>query len=285
MMTDNRWVSDESMPIEVWLETAWQAPINYMPQPIGTQGYGLPELPSLSLHVVTGDNVKNNIYIKSLADEHNYVLSYEQEARKSRVNIYFAKGAHRNLIVFPPNCNITGDFFFNSVGSRALIGSSISQISPLTVWLWSCDTWFFWGKGSTSNGTTINVMGDRGAVIVGEDCMFAHGISVRNSDQHAMLDLISGEHLNPAANTTVEPHTWVGQESLIMKGVTVGLGSVVGARSVVTRSIPRFSLATGVPAKVRRSGISWHRNLTPPLGYGQVLLRHSEEVKPHLGET
>lgn len=42
----------------------------------------------------------------------------------------------------------------------------------------------------------------------------------------------------------------IGIGSIIMPGVTIGKGSVIGAGSVVTRDVPDYSLALGVPAKV-----------------------------------
>ena len=46
---------------------------------------------------------------------------------------------------------------------------------------------------------------------------------------------------------------WIGAGSIILPGVTVGRNSVIGAGSVVTKSIPDFVVAVGNPAKVTRS--------------------------------
>ncbi|HPN14343.1 MAG TPA: DapH/DapD/GlmU-related protein [Spirochaetota bacterium] len=53
-----------------------------------------------------------------------------------------------------------------------------------------------------------------------------------------------------AASIVVEEHAWIGGNSIILPGVTIGKGSVVGAGSVVTKSIPPWSVATGNPARV-----------------------------------
>ena len=45
-------------------------------------------------------------------------------------------------------------------------------------------------------------------------------------------------------------YTFIGGGSCIMPGVTIGKGCVVGVNSVVTKDIPDFSIAVGVPAKV-----------------------------------
>jgi acetyltransferase-like isoleucine patch superfamily enzyme len=45
---------------------------------------------------------------------------------------------------------------------------------------------------------------------------------------------------------------WIGYGVLIMEGVTVGDGAVIAAGAVVTKDIPPYSIAAGVPAKVKR---------------------------------
>ena len=44
--------------------------------------------------------------------------------------------------------------------------------------------------------------------------------------------------------------TWIGHGSVIMPGVSVGNGAIVGSNAVVTRDVPAYSIAVGVPAKV-----------------------------------
>lgn len=48
----------------------------------------------------------------------------------------------------------------------------------------------------------------------------------------------------------IEDEVWLGYATIVLTGVTVGRGSVVAAGSVVTRNIPPYSIAAGVPAKV-----------------------------------
>ncbi len=49
---------------------------------------------------------------------------------------------------------------------------------------------------------------------------------------------------------TLEDHVWVGANVTVLDGVTVGRDSVVAAGAVVTKSVPAFTIAGGVPAKV-----------------------------------
>ena len=50
----------------------------------------------------------------------------------------------------------------------------------------------------------------------------------------------------------IEDDVWVGANVTILKGVTIGYGSVVAAGAVVTKSCPPYSIIGGVPAKVLR---------------------------------
>ncbi len=50
----------------------------------------------------------------------------------------------------------------------------------------------------------------------------------------------------------IEDDVWIGMNCIILNGVTVGRGSVIGAGSVIRRSVPPFCIVTGNPAKVVR---------------------------------
>jgi acetyltransferase-like isoleucine patch superfamily enzyme len=48
----------------------------------------------------------------------------------------------------------------------------------------------------------------------------------------------------------IEDDVWVGTRAVILRGVTVGRGSIVAAGSVVTKSVPPYSIVAGCPARV-----------------------------------
>ena len=50
----------------------------------------------------------------------------------------------------------------------------------------------------------------------------------------------------------IEDDVWCGSNVVILKGVTIGHGSIVAAGAVVTKSFPPYSIIGGVPAKLIR---------------------------------
>lgn len=55
---------------------------------------------------------------------------------------------------------------------------------------------------------------------------------------------------NPQKNTEIGNDVWIGAKAIVQSGVTIGDGAVIGAGAVVTKDIPPYAIAVGVPAKV-----------------------------------
>ena len=56
-----------------------------------------------------------------------------------------------------------------------------------------------------------------------------------------------------SAPITIEDDVWIGANCQILKGVTIGARSIIGAGSVVTKSIPADCIAAGNPCRVIRT--------------------------------
>lgn len=61
---------------------------------------------------------------------------------------------------------------------------------------------------------------------------------------------ISNQSVCNVAEVRIGAHTWLGQNSVILPGVTIGRHCVIGANSVVNTDIPDYSVAVGAPAKI-----------------------------------
>ena len=54
----------------------------------------------------------------------------------------------------------------------------------------------------------------------------------------------------PNLSVVVGNDVWIGRDSLIMAGVTIGDGAVVGARSLVNKDVPPYAIVGGSPARI-----------------------------------
>jgi acetyltransferase-like isoleucine patch superfamily enzyme len=53
----------------------------------------------------------------------------------------------------------------------------------------------------------------------------------------------------------IEDSVWIGRDVRVLKGVTIGEGSIVAAGAIVTKDVPPYSLCYGNPAKVKVGSI------------------------------
>jgi maltose O-acetyltransferase len=91
------------------------------------------------------------------------------------------------------------------------------------------------------------------SITIGARCLIGDGVLIFDSDFHDLS--AEGRHHRPPATAAVvlEDNVFVGSRAIILKGVTIGKDSVIGAGSVVVRSIPPGVIAAGNPAKVIRT--------------------------------
>ena len=52
------------------------------------------------------------------------------------------------------------------------------------------------------------------------------------------------------AGGKIEKNVWIGDNAVIMPGVTIGQGAIIGSNAVVTKDVPAFSVVGGIPAKI-----------------------------------
>jgi Hexapeptide repeat of succinyl-transferase len=104
------------------------------------------------------------------------------------------------------------------------------------------------GGGYINNGLNLSCF-ER--IEIGEDVAISENVTIRDSDNHR----IDGR--KPSMPIKIGNKVWIGINSMILKGVTIGDGAVIAAGSVVIRDVPPRALVAGVPAVVRRLNIQW----------------------------
>ena len=86
---------------------------------------------------------------------------------------------------------------------------------------------------------------------VGKDVLMANDVQLICGDHtFARRDMPIRAQPTAGKPIVIEDDVWLGASVIVLGGVTVGTDSVVGAGAVVTRSLPPYSIARGVPAEV-----------------------------------
>lgn len=256
--------SDQAADLPSIVGEAWNAPDRHLAPMLGTFGYTMPALAELEWTPVSAPFSRGNLAVQvSEGASNNWLVAPKEHRWPSGFAVHFHKNARNNVLVLGSRSNVHGHFYFHGSGGLLVLGAGVWQTSYLNVRLWSNDHLFFWGEKSTSNGVSAVLQGDRSRIVVGDDCMFANDIFIRNTDMHAVVDMRNGDWLNAGGNVHFEPHVWVAQEALILKRAVVGFGAVVGAKAIVNREVPRYAMVAGAPAKVVRRDVSWDRDMRP----------------------
>jgi maltose O-acetyltransferase len=133
-----------------------------------------------------------------------------------------------NVFVIPP---VTIDVGFNvEIGDRSFINANCTLLDTYPIRI---------GKD----------------VQIGPNCAFypvGHPLIAR---ERQFLDPATGEgrSLTTGATIVIEDNVWIGGNTVILPGVTIGARSTIGAGSVVTKSVPQDVFAAGNPCRVLRA--------------------------------
>jgi len=104
------------------------------------------------------------------------------------------------------------------------------------------------------NNCTINrfaILYGHGGLEIGNDVMIAPNVMIFPQNHIFQdTDVLIREQGISCVGIKIEDNVWLGAGAIILDRVTIGEGAVIGAGSVVTKDIPPYSIATGVPARV-----------------------------------
>lgn len=91
------------------------------------------------------------------------------------------------------------------------------------------------------------IIGDN--VLIGSNVLITdHGHGGTSTDDLFIVPQL--RTLFSKGRVVIEDNVWIGENVCILPGVTIGMGSVIAAGSVVTHSFPAYSVIGGIPAKI-----------------------------------
>jgi acetyltransferase-like isoleucine patch superfamily enzyme len=93
------------------------------------------------------------------------------------------------------------------------------------------------------------------SIKIGNKVMFGPDTSILGGDHNTSQigEYMADVHWKLEENdlpVTIEDDVWIGAKAIILKGVTVGRGSIIAAGAIVVRDVPPYSIVAGIPAKV-----------------------------------
>jgi len=154
------------------------------------------------------------------------------------------------------SCIITDGVVLNGLSIQPL-GITLGQSVVLREYAWL-----------SANGGAIEV-GDRAFIgpfvmiygistcIIGNDVLIgAHTSIVPGNHIFADTDVPIARQGTDSKGIRIEDDVWIGANCVVLDGVTIGRGAVVGAGSVVTKSVPPMAVVCGNPAKIMRTRTS-----------------------------
>lgn len=101
------------------------------------------------------------------------------------------------------------------------------------------------------------------SVHIGDNCMLAANVYISDSDWHNIYNRI--RPFRCTKPVVLKNNVWLGDGAMVLKGVTIGENSVIGAGAVVTKDIPANVVVAGNPARIIKKMNPNRRMLTREL--------------------
>jgi acetyltransferase-like isoleucine patch superfamily enzyme len=102
------------------------------------------------------------------------------------------------------------------------------------------------GDNCALNGVNIH---SNEKVIIGNYCLIGPGTTISDNNSHRVVkDIIERRMKSESKPIIIQDNVWIGSNCLIMKGVTIGVNSIIAAGSLVLKDVPPNCLYGGHPA-------------------------------------
>lgn len=107
------------------------------------------------------------------------------------------------------------------------------------------------GHRFSANGNARIIADNGGEIVIGSSVMIGPNVVIRASNHGtAQIDLPMWDQGHAAGRIVIGDDVWIGANAVVVSNVTIGSHVVIAAGAVVTRDVPDFAIAAGVPARV-----------------------------------
>ncbi|HQO10263.1 MAG TPA: acyltransferase [Clostridiales bacterium] len=141
-------------------------------------------------------------------------------------------------IAIGKNCSFRSDFTSNLVGiNRKCVITTLRRNAEINI--------------SDNSGFSGTVIAAAGKITIGKNVLCGANTTITDFDWHGIMPDSRNMPDDPKT-VVIEDNVWLGLNSVVLKGVTIGENSVIGANSVVTKDIPANVVAVGNPCRIIR---------------------------------
>ena len=188
---------------------------------------------------------------------HGVIVAWETAVELGAIGPDTRRGKHfgrfgaGSVICFPPNALFNEQYIH--IGEGTMFGPQITlsagmvpgqhMVSDPVI---SVGDRCLIGKGSGIVGHL--------QIVIGDDVWTGHHVYITDQNHgYADPNLPISQQVMPERPVSIGDGSWLGHGTVVLPGATIGRHVVIGANSVVTGTIPDYSVAAGVPARVIRT--------------------------------
>lgn len=176
---------------------------------------------------------------------HTYLTKF-----KKNYSTYYYKLIYFPFLEIEKNAHILQGFFINPFWSLGKLKIVLKEGSLVfrNVTIQGSGTLVL-GKRSWMGAKCTIGVNER--IEIGNDVMIAHDVSIIDTNHNfSDLEIPIMKQGIITLPIKIEDDVWIGSNVVILKGVTIGKGSIVAAGAVVNKSVPPHTIVGGVPCKV-----------------------------------
>ena len=131
-------------------------------------------------------------------------------------------------------------------GKRSRLSTNVSLLHPHNISL-----------GENVGVARDVVLDGRGGLEIGDGTLIGfESLIITSTHNYARIDIPISEQDMISKPIKIGENCWIGARAILLPGVTIGNGSIIGANAVVTKDIPEYSIAAGIPCKVVKKRVN-----------------------------